>query len=531
MMRLLQQPQKEADTPTPPTSSREPVLPLRSIAVALGALFLAHALSGCSSIRVAPVSPEEIATQSASDRRTAYADVEPLSGALTLEDAIARALKYNLEGRVRSMEQALALNQFDASQYDMLPKLVASAGYRERDSDLITRSKDSVTGQPSLAHPFISSDRSAVTTELGFTWSLLDFGLSYYNAKQNADRVLIASERRRKAVHTLIQNVHAAFWRAASAEKLRGQIRMTVSQAEEALADARKAEAERLRSPLESLRYQRQLLENLRLLEAIDQDLSTARVELMSLVNLPLAANFQISEPNEELSRKILDMPVEQMEEVAIARNADLREQYYNARIAGDETRKTIAALFPGLSFNYSLKHSDDSFLINKDWQETGLQLSFNLFNLLSAPSRVKMAEAGVAVADTRRVATQMAVLTQVHIARLQYANATQQFERADAVWRIDDSIARHVGNQAQAETQSRLERISNQTTAILSLLRRYNSLAQAHAAASRLQSTLGMEPEIPSTQEASLNTLSGAISSSLRDWQNGRLPSARERN
>ena len=119
-----------------------------------------------------------------------------MSGPLALEEAIARALKYNLEGRVRSMEQALALNQFDASQYDMLPKLVAAAGYRERDSDLITRSKDSVTGQPSLAHPFISTDRSAVTTELGFTWSLLDFGLSYYNAKQNADRVLIASERR-----------------------------------------------------------------------------------------------------------------------------------------------------------------------------------------------------------------------------------------------------------------------------------------------------------------------------------------------
>ena len=42
------------------------------------------------------------------------------------------------------MEEALAVGQLDLSRYDMLPRLTAAAGYDERDSDRITRSKDSV---------------------------------------------------------------------------------------------------------------------------------------------------------------------------------------------------------------------------------------------------------------------------------------------------------------------------------------------------------------------------------------------------
>ena len=63
---------------------------------------------------------------------------EPISGPLTIEEAIARALKFNLERRVRMLEEAVALGQYEAGRYDMLPKLLAQAGYRSRSEDLIT---------------------------------------------------------------------------------------------------------------------------------------------------------------------------------------------------------------------------------------------------------------------------------------------------------------------------------------------------------------------------------------------------------
>lgn len=490
-------------------------IPLAAVALLLG---------GCASFQPEPLTAPEILSASAADRQRIEQDIEPLHGPLSQQEAIARAIKYNLERRTRVMEEALASGQLDVGNFDMLPKLVASAGYRARDNDLVTRSKDSVTGAPSLSHPYISSEKAATTTDLSFTWSLLDFGQSYFASKQNADRVLIAAERRRKAMHVLIQDVRTAFWRAASAQALKADVRNTIAIAEEALADARQAEAERLRNPLDALRYQRQVLENLRLLEAIDQELSTARVELASLANLPRGQDFVVSEPEDLPNTQWLSVPVERMEEQAIAQNADLRESFYNARIASQETKRALLRAFPGLSFNYGMKQSDDSYLINQRWTETGLQLSFNLFGLLSAPAQMRLAEAGIAVADQRRMATQMATLTQLHLARLQYGNAYQQFARADAIAKVDADIVSHVAKRELAQTQTKLDRVANQSSAILSKLRRYQALAQAQAAASKLQATLGLEPVVEGSDSLPLAQLSEAVGMSLKNWDMGRL-------
>lgn len=490
--------------------------------IALLASCAVMVLSGCASTRVEPLTATELATVSAADRGRSQQDVEPLGDTLTLQEAIARAIKYNLARRARQMEEATAQAQFELGNYDMLPKLVASAGYRERNRDLISRSTDSVTGAPSLAHPFISSDRAAATSSLSFTWSLLDFGQSYYASRQNADRVLIAAEHRRKAMHNLIQDVETAFWRTASGQKLRDRVKAGIATAEDALRDARATRAEGIRNPVDTLRYQRQVLENLRLLESIQQELSTARLELASLINAPLGRDFSVAEPAELVNGAWHQVPVEKMEEIVIANNAELRESFYNARVARLETRRALLKLFPGLSFNYGVNSSNDSYLIHQHWNEVGAQLSFNLLGALSAPAQMRLADAGVALADQRRMVTQMIVLTQMHLARLQYQNALQQFQRSDSIWEVDREIAAQAANRAEAQTQSKLDLVANQSAAILSELRRYQALSQFKAAASRLQATLGLEPQLGDVRDKPLPQLTQAVEIALRQWNAG---------
>ncbi|HYD82108.1 MAG TPA: TolC family protein [Paucimonas sp.] len=491
-------------------------LPRALTCAAVGAAFL---LAGCGSAPLRPLSKDDVARQAGLDRQTAQAGVEPISAPLSMDEAIARALKYNLDRRTRMMEEALAMNQLDGTRWDMLPRLTANAGYAWRDKDAITRSEDSVTGQPSLANPYISAERTHRTHDLGLTWNMLDFGLSYLNAKQQADRVLIAGERRRKAMHTLIQDVRFAFWRTTSAQRLRDDVRRAIDLAEEALNDARKAESERLRSPVDALRYQRQLLENLRLLESIEQELASGRIELANLINAPLHQEFKVEEPGDKVDASLLDLPIARMEQLAVEQNADLREHFYNSRIAVEETRRTLLRLFPNLSFNYTAHYDTDRFMINNQWNAAGLQLSYNLFNLLSAPSQKALADAGVKLAEHRRVAAQMAVLTQVHLARLHYQVAYRQYLRADAIWQADAKISEHIKNRETAETQSKLEQVANSTTAILSLLRRYQSLSQLQGAGSKLQATLGMEPAIGSVSDMSLQELTRQVGEALRNW------------
>ena len=481
-------------------------------------------LSGCA-IQPKPVDEADFKRDLDADRRAAEAMAEPISGPLTIEEAIARALKFNLERRVRMLEEAVALGQHEAGRYDMLPKLLAQAGYRYRSEELITRSKDSVTGQPSLANPFISSDRASSSRDLGLTWSLLDFGTSYFNARQNADRVMIAAERRRRAMHLLMQDVRSAFWRTVAAQRLSSQVQEAIKLAEEALQDARKVENERVRGPVDSLRFQRQLLENLRLLETAQQELSTARIDLLHLINAPLVVDLRVVEPAESLGRRVLDAPVSRLEQIAVERNADLREQFHNSQIAVDETRKVLTRLFPNLSFNFNVKYDSNSYLVNRDWNEAGVSLSYNLFNLLSGPAQQRLAEAGVALADQRRMATQMATLAQVHRARIRYANSLVQLGRAEEIADIDGRIARITADREAAQASSKLEAVANRTTSILAISRLYQALSDSYTAASRLQATLGLEPDLAGVQDTSLNALTAVVRESDQAWREGRLP------
>lgn len=148
--------------------------------------------------------------------------------------------------------------------------------------------------------------------------------------------------------------------------------------------------------------------------------------------------------------------------------------------------------------------------------------MSFNLLGLLSMPAQKKLAEAGVALADQKRMATQMAVLSQLHIARLQFANAVHQYQRADTIAQVDQRLAQHVDNQVLAEKQTRLDGVSQQTASILSTLRRYQALSNMQAAGSRLQATLGLEPAIEGSDSQSLPELTSAVGQALQRWEAG---------
>ncbi|MFV0370695.1 MAG: hypothetical protein ACK5JI_03510, partial [Azonexus sp.] len=63
------------------------------------------------------------------------------------------------------------------------------------------------------------------------------------------------------------------------------------------------------------------------------------------------------------------------------------------------------------------------------------------------------------------------------------------------------------------------------QTTAILSELRRYQALSNAQAAASRLQATLGLEPVVAGSDDQPLPELTAAVAHALAVWESGKLP------
>lgn len=479
-------------------------------------------LSACA-IKPEPLNVADQKLQLSIDREMARKDVEVLSEPLTLDQAIARAIKYNLDHRVRMMEQSVAIGQLDLSRFDMWPQAMASAGYTTRNKPLITEATNSVTGQPSLSEPFISSAQSYWNYSLGLSWNLLDFGAGYFNSKQNANRVLIAGERRRRAMHLLMVDVQNAYWRAASAQALKADIARTVGLAEEALKNSEKAEQSEVRQPIDAVRYQKNVLENLRNIDIIQSELGSAQIELANLINLPPATEIKFATPAFNAPNSVVSkQPIELLEEVALINNADLRESFYNVRIVAAETRKAMLRLMPGINLNWGPNYTTNSYIINQAWNAGAVSLGWNMLNALMIPTIQKQGEAEEALSVQRRMAMQMTVLGQVHLARLQVENASRVLDRSSALANADRKIEKFTIDGAATGTQSQAEMVAAQTVAIISEMRRYQAIAQLYAANGRLQASLGFEPNLSDIQNTSLADLTSQVAKAMTKWQSG---------
>lgn len=75
-------------------------------------------LAGCTIVQN-PISTKEREAQAATDRGLMFVDQEPLDGPLTLFDVMARTIKYNLDHRMKALEEAVALRQIDVANFNL----------------------------------------------------------------------------------------------------------------------------------------------------------------------------------------------------------------------------------------------------------------------------------------------------------------------------------------------------------------------------------------------------------------------------
>lgn len=164
------------------------------IAAACAAVVLGG--TGCA-LHPEPLTAEEIGANAASNLARVSDFQEPVSGPIDLYEAMARTLKYNLDHRVELMEAAVRAREVRLAHFSMLPNVVANSGYADRDNVLASNSVDVLTGVESLATS-TSTEQDLKTSNVSFTWNVLDFGLSYVRARQAADKYLVAEENLRK---------------------------------------------------------------------------------------------------------------------------------------------------------------------------------------------------------------------------------------------------------------------------------------------------------------------------------------------
>lgn len=485
------------------------------------AICLAVFLAACG-ITPEPLTDDETEERIDTDLAEMFSNQESVRRPITLHMAMARALSYNLDNRLKVMEEALANKQLDVAKWDMLPDLIVSAAVDDRSNTNASSSR-SVETQTESLETSTSVEKTVRTAQLRFSWNILDFGVSYFAAKQNADRVLVALERRRKVVHNIIQDVRDAYWRAVAAEKLMRRLDPMIERVQRALEESRSVEAQRLRSPLDALTYQAALLDTIRELQIVRRDLVGAKVELAGVMNLPLDQEFQITVPEDDTSEiPDLELDLRTLERMALSYRPELREEDYQTRISADEVRKSILRLLPGVEVEWAYNYDSNDFLLNDNWASSAARVTWNLFNVLRGPDDIEAAEARVDVVAARRMALSMAVLTQLYVSMSDFMQAREALriraELADVNTRILAQL------EANESATGELPVIRGEVDALLSDLRRDFAYAEAQNALGRVFVSVGADPLPEQVAAVDLSSLEGTLRETEKGWFQGRF-------
>lgn len=484
---------------------------------ALASLTCVVLLSGCA-VTPTPFTEQERQASVTDDRQAIFGSQDAIAAPVTLQEAMARALKYNLDYRLKLMEEALAQRQLDLSNIDMLPRLTLAAGYSARNNDNASSSQNVVTGEQSLV-PSISSEKQGTKADLGLSWNVLDFGVSYYAARQQSDRLLVLQQRKRKVAQQLMQQVREAWWQAVGAQQLQGRVDKLLADSQSALEDAKQVEQQKLRSPLDSLNYRRQLLDVIRQMNLVRNALLQAKPRLASIMNLAPGKPFDVAAPG-ELQAPTVSLPLDKMEDMALLNRPELVEARYNERISATETRKALAKLLPGLEFSLGEHYDSNKFLVNNSWSDAGLRVSWNLLNLFSAKEIRGAADAQLAVAKAQRQAVGMAVLTQVNVAYIDLQSRMRQFQLEKDLNTVEQGIVEQTRNAVSNGAQARLQGILVEASAVFSTLRLYQSFGELQNAYGQMGASLGLDPLPGSANGQDLPALADAFKGSENQWQ-----------
>lgn len=451
------------------------------------------AVSACSIIPK-PLLKESLQAQANEDKEAITYNQEPVSGPISLYEATARALKYNLDLHLELAEKILAKRELDVSRYELLPQLVTNLGYNSRDNFSGASSRSLLTGVQSLQSS-TSSDRDLFTADLNLSWNVLDFGVSYFRAHQAADRVLIAEEEKRKVINRMIKDVNTAYWRAVTNDRLITELETLSVRVAEAIEESKQVEHERLDRPLTALTYQRELIGIKRELQRLHRDLSIAKNQLAALMNLRPGEEFQIVIPERRSAVKTISMSPQMMEQLALENRPELHEIAYEKRINAQEAKAAILSLLPGIDLNFGKNYSSNSFLFNTNWLSYGSRISWNLLNVFKLPATNRELEARDKVLDARRLALSMAILTQVHVGLVQYEHAKLEYETAAEYFHAQEKILKQIQLQSESDSVSKQSLIREEMNMLVAEVKydiSYSDLENAYAG---IFSAIGLDP------------------------------------
>ena len=495
------------------------ILVKNPVVLLLVSTILSTTLLGCSA-GSKPVDVKEQADTVNKDLDKLYNGQDAVKAEIGLYDAMARGIKYNIEKRDAVMSEMVAKGDIDLKALDMLPdaRLRASANGRNDKQYLSGRSK--ATGGQSL-EPTQFEDQYTRTANLALSWNTLDAGLGFISTKQASDKARAVTERRRKVVQNIAQDIREAYWRAASAQLLDDQMDGLMKESKALAKKLEDAENRKSNKDVGNLlTLQKRMYDTMQDLMAERDHLATAHIELAALMGLPPSTKFRLADDEAVMMSKdsipTLKSDVKDLEVLALMIRPEMREQNLLKRVSTGDMHKTVLETFPGIGGILAYNYDDNSFLDDESWMSASLGLTQNVMKIFSFPQRYKQAGNLDAQADVKRMAMTAAVLTQMNIAYTRYDLAQDRYDllksMAGVNRRMQDYAETKVKNSKDKDLVDDAQLLSAKMDSLLTRTRLQLAYAEGQNSFGRIVNTLGLDPLPPHVEDQTTDQLAKTI-------------------
>ncbi|MEE7455313.1 hypothetical protein MPAR168_00365 [Methylorubrum populi] len=493
----------------PTLNSRGGCRPVRPGRLAAAALLIG-ALGGC--VLPEPVTEAERLDVALKDLDAITRAQAPVEGRINLYGAMARALRYNLDRRIRLVEQFYASGEFDLAKYKLLPDASIGGGYLGRSNQAGSSSQSLLTGRQSL-EPSTSLERNRGVADARVLWSTLDFGVSYVKMQQDGNAVWLAREVERKTTARILADTRRAYWRAYAAERIGAQLPAIAEAANAAIRAAHQAQARGDLTPEVALDYERRMLRTLREIERRQELMALSRAELAALISVDPATPLRLGS-HETLTPPKLPGDAEGLRTVALMYRPELYEHDYKLRIAGLERQIEILSTMPGLRIDTGYSYDTNRYLYNNNWLDLGARLSLQLTQFISLPARLEQNETKQVLIETQRKAMTLSVITQVHLAMRAYGTKLRDFALANRILQNEGRALTTTRANKEVTTAGEAALIEARAAHALASLDYYYTYAELQEAYATVLTSLGID-NFDGEREGDLP----ALTASLRDF------------
>jgi outer membrane protein TolC len=473
-------------------------------------------LAACS-LSGDPVGINEQASTLKQDLAALFGGQEEIAAPLTLSDAMARGIKYNINHRVSAVEEAVAAGDVSRIKAGMLPGLSYEGHVLGRDNPETIEAITPGTGVRTLA-PSIFEERIRRTAALEASWDILDASLVYARSRSASDEARAAMERRRLVVQRLVRDIRTAYWKAVSAEVLEDRLTEILARAKEVnkhLEEEESRKSTRDTGPL--LALQKRIYETMRDLMAERDALAGAKAELAALIGVAPNTKFELAATEGDVmslgTLPALDAAPKDLEILALLIRPEMREQTLRKRVASRSVRSEVLETFPGISGLVGMDYDSNKFLGDSVWINGSLDIAGSLTKLFTLPLRLESAENREKLADMQRMAMAAAVMTGTHVATRRYDLAKDHVAVLKNLMGVNTRLVEYSReNAGKNDPLSAGMLLGAEMDMLLTRTRLHLAFADAQNAYGTVLTSLGLDPLPPGLEEKALPELSSMI-------------------